>query len=109
MGDIEALNYITARRDYERLRTTWLRYVRAVSGVADGLRTPERFFILADQSAPDAVGTNWDWSGWPSADDLQQAMIALKKARDAARERWDSLPFAKQSELPRPPSRLGDP
>ncbi|ARQ02355.1 hypothetical protein [Pseudorhodoplanes sinuspersici] len=109
MGDDEALNYMNARRDYERLRNSWLRYVRAVSGVAEGLRAPERFFILADQSEPDNVGTNWDWSAWPSADDLRQSMIALKKARDAARRQWETLPFARQAELPKPPSRLGDP
>lgn len=109
MREDMALDYMNARRDYERLRSSWLRYVRAVSGVAEGLRTPERFFILADQSEPDTVGSGWDWSAWPSADDLQQAMIALKKARDATREQWESLPFSKQAELPKPPSRLGDP
>ncbi len=99
---------LRARAEYEGLRTTCLQQKRGVSGVANGLRNPDRFFLVgAGMTAATIAGAAW--SAWPSSDALCETVEAMKRACDAMNYHWEAMANFQREELPNPPARLGDP
>jgi|GEM_PF-4024728 len=107
MGEDMRERYLSARQRYERTRNFWLQHVRTISGVAEGLRRPDSFFMFTRDDQK--IDRRWNLTEWPSAEDLQASMVAMKQARDAVYEEWSSMSYMQQAGLRKPPSRLGDP
>ncbi len=102
------LVYLDARAAYEKARAIVLKRASLVLDVGQQLqRYPDAFIEVTIEGKKSSMYSRLDLANWPSADDLQREVLAMKAAFDHCKAAWNKLSQDQRSGCSPPPQKVG--